>query len=1094
MKRTNNKKFYIRVKKPKNKRQFNIGLLFIIIFVSVTTWFLTEYIVYKLNEKNLVAIEWVGKSRPEAWAHTTDLPANPNASAKTKAVLSYIQSLSGKTTKKVISGQERTSEAKKVHDIVGYWPGLIAEDYYGSPWDKPYPDNSNPDLINAWNAGSLVGVHMHAANPENGKAFYESGAANITLANVYTPGTTAYNTWTQHMDIIAAGFQELQDAGVVVLFRPFHEMCSTWWWGAHWNTGGDIPRVEFVNLWKRLFDYLTYTKKLNNLLWVYTPSGGINCLNKYYPGDRYVDIVGNDYYGTNPKWQESTQDQFIAATGKPFAFTEFGPKSFGSQLSPFDYMVFLDALKNNLTNTVYWLSWGTVESLYYDLYSNANLLLSDPIIINRGDLPNFNAGTCTDNDSDGYDTCSPGQTGDDGKALDCNDSNSTIHPGANEICDSLDNNCNNTVDEGCSLYCGDGTCNGAENCLDCTADCGLCSGKCTDSDGDGYGTCPDCGTSKGCIHNGDDCNDSDNAIHPGINDVCGDGIDNDCDGIADENCGYPSTKCYDGTALNKCLDANPIYAKSQAPWYCNNVAQMVENCGLCGCRNGWLCSSSGQTSCTAPSVNNYCGDGICGSGESCFNCQTDCGDCFPTKTCIGGTPFGACTGTGGMYCNPSGVLVEDCTKCSYCYNGWTCNSANKKCEESQGLSTNICSDGTPIDTCTGTGGMYCNANKVLVEDCVACANCYGGWTCNASTKKCESSPIIPGECTRDRVKIVNNNLVASNGAILRGENPWFGSSDRNNPNYWINLRDNFNMNAVRVLIYKEPQNPGNGWYTTITTQAERDDCTNACWKEIRFVSGLEKCWNKTCGWTCGCSGWFSHCNDNCSINNFKTDASIRDFDFDDSGDISASEKQQWLQFTANKVFPVLDQWVDMAAQYGFYVIIDYHPVGGHDPEDALAWWAEVAPRYKDRKHVIYELINEPSFGFTDNYNNSKNPGLIDLEKDLYQVVRSLAPNTHIILWSFAHVHGDALTSVQSGAGINYANASVGFHIYSFQSTNVDNLQTNYPVMQTEIGGNNTGEYNTGIGYMEARNLSWITQDGTLKSPPINVTWGKDPCF
>ncbi len=75
---------------------------------------------------------------------------------------------------------------------------------------------------------------------------------------------------------------------------------------------------------------------------------------------------------------------------------------------------------------------------------------------------------------------------------DCNDSDPAINPGATEICDGLDNDCDGIVpaDE-------------------------------QDNDGDGYMVCED------------DCDDSDPAVNPGATEICN-GIDDDCDGEIDE--------------------------------------------------------------------------------------------------------------------------------------------------------------------------------------------------------------------------------------------------------------------------------------------------------------------------------------------------------------------------------------------------------------------------------------------------------------------------------------------------------------------------------------------------------------------------------
>lgn len=112
--------------------------------------------------------------------------------------------------------------------------------------------------------------------------------------------------------------------------------------------------------------------------------------------------------------------------------------------------------------------------------------------------------------------------------------------------------------------CDDGlACNGVERCepalgcrsgaavscddgLGCTTDrceepAGSCSHAGTDVDGDGY-VASGCGT-------GNDCDDGASAIHPGASDVC-DGIDNDCDGSADE-----AYDCPLGSASSSCTTA-----------------------------------------------------------------------------------------------------------------------------------------------------------------------------------------------------------------------------------------------------------------------------------------------------------------------------------------------------------------------------------------------------------------------------------------------------------------------------------------------------------------------------------------------------------
>ncbi len=75
-----------------------------------------------------------------------------------------------------------------------------------------------------------------------------------------------------------------------------------------------------------------------------------------------------------------------------------------------------------------------------------------------------------DKDGDGFLSASVRCGGND-----CNDDDATIHPGASEVCDGLDNNCDGAVDEECGgPVCGDGVCSVGEGCRSCSADCGLC--------------------------------------------------------------------------------------------------------------------------------------------------------------------------------------------------------------------------------------------------------------------------------------------------------------------------------------------------------------------------------------------------------------------------------------------------------------------------------------------------------------------------------------------------------------------------------------------------------------------------------------------
>ncbi len=109
---------------------------------------------------------------------------------------------------------------------------------------------------------------------------------------------------------------------------------------------------------------------------------------------------------------------------------------------------------------------------------------------------------------------------------DCDDGDASVHPGATEVCDGKDNNCNGQVDEG-------GVCGTSQTWYE-------------DADGDSYGnpnrTKVSVQKPDGYVSIAGDCDDGDASVHPGATEVC-DGKDNNCDGQIDEGgvCGTAST-------------------------------------------------------------------------------------------------------------------------------------------------------------------------------------------------------------------------------------------------------------------------------------------------------------------------------------------------------------------------------------------------------------------------------------------------------------------------------------------------------------------------------------------------------------------------
>ncbi|MDF1551505.1 MAG: MopE-related protein [Deferrisomatales bacterium] len=159
-------------------------------------------------------------------------------------------------------------------------------------------------------------------------------------------------------------------------------------------------------------------------------------------------------------------------------------------------------------------------------------------------------------------------------ATDCNDADAAIYPGAAEVCDGTDNDCDvdtldgvgetppsNTIQAGvcagtlqaCSAgswvddYAGvtgyeidEATCDALDNDCDDLLDEGLTATFFQDADGDGYGlstvTTEACTVPAGFADLAGDCDDGDALVSPDAEEVCSNGLDDNCSGTSDEGC------------------------------------------------------------------------------------------------------------------------------------------------------------------------------------------------------------------------------------------------------------------------------------------------------------------------------------------------------------------------------------------------------------------------------------------------------------------------------------------------------------------------------------------------------------------------------
>ena len=230
----------------------------------------------------------------------------------------------------------------------------------------------------------------------------------------------------------------------------------------------------------------------------------------------FKDLISNT--ATDP----TPHNPFVVNDTMYLSYYEDGMKVYDvtNPTSP-DMIAYYDTYPTNgSTYTGYEGAWGA-----YPYFSSGHLLISDITFgLNIIKIQDCASPTIyfKDFDGDGFgdpnvfeSSCSvPG-----GYVLDntdCDDSNPTVYVGAPELCDGIDNDCDNLLDadDPDIVY----------NTYYLDAD--------NDTYGDAAVTILDCMPPSGYVDNDTDCDDNNNMVNPGFPEIC-DGIDNDCDGLID---------------------------------------------------------------------------------------------------------------------------------------------------------------------------------------------------------------------------------------------------------------------------------------------------------------------------------------------------------------------------------------------------------------------------------------------------------------------------------------------------------------------------------------------------------------------------------
>ncbi len=242
--------------------------------------------------------------------------SNENAIENAKIVYDYLREVYGEVC---LTGQMESTwmgspdyELNYIEENTGKLPAIRGLDFMHNDFA-----GVTERAKEWWERGGIPTICWHTGS-DFASGYDESKAHDLNWEEAFVPGTETYNKLIADMDRAVPYLQELEDAGVPVLWRPFHELDGGWFW---WSKGG---ADNFVKLWQLMYSRYTDYWGLDNLIWVLGYSGNGGNMAAWYPGDSYVDLIGADSYAPGANAHLFEECEQLAPEGMPLVFHECG--------------------------------------------------------------------------------------------------------------------------------------------------------------------------------------------------------------------------------------------------------------------------------------------------------------------------------------------------------------------------------------------------------------------------------------------------------------------------------------------------------------------------------------------------------------------------------------------------------------------------------------------------------------------------------------------------------------------------------------------------------------------------------------------------
>lgn len=336
-------------------------------------------------------------------------PSDPKANQTAVNIINYLNELS--YSGRCVLGA--FDEINKVNTNISDYYKAVSEKYGVTPsmYSTFYPysrsnlafetEETFNRIAEHYNAGAICMVHFQNSWGKYCMDDFSEVSSVDFLVNFDATNKErnmdVYERYMLHQKQWADALEELQNAGITVIYRPFVEMTN------HYHPECYAQSKEgkeaFKRIWQQHYDYMVNERGLHNLVWCYAPqaSGGAEDALSYYPGNDYVDVIGVTLYAGGATGENSMEnllskwsfDGFFKL-GKAFGFSEIGVHEADNEAGDWSHM--LAGVRDILPSVTFCNVWSALQGLLTDTNINSDKFVKDSFFVSLSELPDYQNG------------------------------------------------------------------------------------------------------------------------------------------------------------------------------------------------------------------------------------------------------------------------------------------------------------------------------------------------------------------------------------------------------------------------------------------------------------------------------------------------------------------------------------------------------------------------------------------------------------------------------------------------------------------------------------------------------------------------------